>query len=337
MAKSRRLHVPQSKIHAATGGNMVSLSWSRVTAFLSAALLACVAMPALADVVVTINDANTATAVIDLPTAAAPQYSATVTIKFDAATNLSADGLGLTATIVDPSTFTGLPAGVAFDPNFPVVVSVEPETAIFRNGIEANQTGDGNLSFLNSYELEIHSDEHLACSSGTSNFRLFKAPHGEDSFADITDALYQGSVRARGRGGAFSRFVIVHDTRNFALPILPILGLTVALVGKITAVVDAILNAGITDGTLITELTDFLLGPTGVVANLLLLNITGAIASVNGLLADVVAHAGTDIPNFWSAASPTTDGAGQIISAADTLNFTLGLLNGTATCTVPPP
>jgi hypothetical protein len=58
---------------------------------------------------------------------------------------------------------------------------------------------------------------------------------------------------------------------------------------------------------------------------------------VNALLTDVTAHAGTDIPNFWSAASPTTNGAGQIISAADTLNFTLGLLNGTATCTVPPP
>ena len=316
---------------------MKRLSWRRVIAYLTATLLACAVVPAWADVVVTINDANTATAVINLPTAAAPQYSAVVTIKFDAATNLSADSLGLTAEIVDPSTFTGLPAGVALDPNFPVLVSVEPQTAIFRNGDEVNQSGDGNLSFLNTYELEIHSDEHLACSSMSSNFRLFKAPHGEDAFADITDALYQGSVRARGRGGAFSRFVIVHDTRNFALPIIPALGLTVALVGKITAVVDAILNAGITDGTLITELTDFLLGPSGVVADLLLLDVTGAIADVNALVADVTSHAGTDIPNFWSAASPTTDGAGQIISAADTLNFTLGLLNGTATCTVPPP
>jgi phosphohistidine swiveling domain-containing protein len=312
-------------------------SWHRVIAWPAAALLVCAAMPALADVVVTINDANTATAVINLPTAAAPQYSAVVTIRFDAATNLSADSLGLTAEIVDPSTFTGLPAGVALDPNFPVVISVEPQTAIFRNGTEINETGDGNLSFLNSYELEFHSDEHLACSSTSSNFRLFKAPHGVDAFADITDALYQGSVRARGRGGAFSRFVIVHDKRNFALPILPVLGLTVALTGKILAVVDAILNAGITDGALITELTDFLLGPSGVVADLLLLNVTGAIADVNALLTDVTARAGTDIPNFWSAASPDTDGAGQIISAADTLNFTLGLLNGTATCTAPPP
>jgi phosphohistidine swiveling domain-containing protein len=316
---------------------MSKSSWRRVIAILSAALMACAAAPAMADIAVTIDDANTATAVINLPTAASPQYSAVVTIRFDAATNLSADSLGLSAQIVNPRSFTGLPAGVAFDSNFPVVVSVEPETAIFRNGVEANQSGDGNLSFLNSYELEIHSDEHLACSSMASNFRLFKAPHGVDSFADITDALYQGSVRARGRGGAFSRFVIVHDARNFALPILPILGLTVALLGKVFAVVDAILAAGITDDSLVTELVNFLVGPTGVVANLLLLNVTGAIASVNGLLTDVLSHAGTDIPNFWSAASPTTNGAGQIISAADTLNFTLGLLNGTATCAVPPP
>ncbi len=316
---------------------MKSFSGRRVAALLFAVPLACAAVPAMADVVVTINDANTATAVINLPTAAAPQYSATVTIRFDAATNLSADSLGLTAELVGPHTFTGLPAGVSLDPNFPVVVSVEPQTSIFRNGLDADEATDGNLSFVDSYELEIHSDEHLACSSSSSDFRLFKAPHDSDAFADITDALYQGSVRARGRGGAFSRFVIVHDTRNFALPILPALGLTVALLGKILAVVDAIAAAGITDPDLVAELTNFLLGPTGVVADLLLLDVTGAIASVNALLADVLAHAGTDIPNFWSAASPTTDGAGQIISAADTLNFTLGLLNGAATCSAPPP
>lgn len=298
------------------------------------ATLLAASVPVFADVSVTINDANTATAVISLPTAAAPLYSATVTIRFDSATNLSSDSLGLTAEIVDPATFTGLPLGVALDPNFPVLVSVEPQTAIFRSGLETNQSGDGNLSFTNSYELELHSDEHLSCSSMSSNFRLFKAPHDSDTFADITDDIYQGSVRARGRGGAFSRFVIVHDTRNFSLGIIT---LPLALVGKILAVVDAINTAGITDGTLVTDLVNFLLGPSGVVADLLLLNVTGAIDDVNTLVADVLSHAGTDIPNFWSAASPTTDGAGQIISAADTLNFTLSLLNGTPTCTAPPP
>ena len=110
-----------------------------------------------------------------------------------------------------------------------------------------------------------------------------------------------------------------------------------ALLGKVVAVVDAILAAGITDVTLVTDLVNFVLGPSGVVADLLLLNVTGAIDDVNNLIADVVAHSGTDIPNFWSAASPTTNGAGQIVSAADTLNFTLGLLNSTPTCTIPPP
>ena len=301
---------------------------------LTAAALFAVTGPVFADVSVTIVNPNTATAIINLPTSVAPQYSATVTITFDAATNLSADSLGLTAEIVDPATLTGLPAGVTLDPNFPVLVSVEPQTALFRNGLESNQTGDGNLSFTNSYELELHSDDHLSCSSMTSNFRLFKAPHDSDTFADITDDIYQGSVRARGRGGAFSRFVIVHDTRDFSLGLVT---LPIALIGKILGVVDAITNAGILDGTLVTELVNFLVGPSGVVADLLLLNVTGAIDDVNALVADVVSHAGTDIPNFWSAASPTTDGAGQIISAADTLNFTLSLLNGTPTCTVPPP
>lgn len=313
---------------------MSRFNWLCARCIFAIATSVAVAGTARADISVTINDANTATANIVLPSAADPQYSATVTIRFDAATNLSADSLGLTAQIVDPANFSGLPVGVHLDPNFPVLVSVEPETAIFRNGLEANQTGDGNLSFTNTYELELHSDEHLACSSSSSNFRLFKAPHGEDTFADITDHIYEGSVRARGRGGAFSRFVITHDTRNFSLGIIT---LPLALVGKILDVVGAINAAGITDGTLVTELVNFLVGPSGVVADLLLLNINGAIADVNTLVADVLSHAGTDIPNFWSAASPTTDGAGQIISAADTLNFTLSLLNGTPTCAAPPP
>ena len=301
---------------------------------LTAAALFAVTGPAFADVSVTIVNPNTATAIINLPTSVAPQYSATVTITFDAATNLSADSLGLTAEIVDPATLTGLPAGVTLDPNFPVLVSVEPQTALFRNGLESNQTGDGNLSFTNSYELELHSDEHLSCSSMTSNFRLFKAPHDSDTFADITDDIYQGSVRARGRGGAFSRFVIVHDTRSIGLPVVPLLDLTGVLLVKITDLVSAILSAGITDVTLLDNL---LASVTQIATDLVLLNVTAAIDDLGGLVNNVVTNSGTNIPNFWSAASPTTDGAGQIISAADTLNFTLSLLNGTPTCTVPPP
>ncbi len=314
---------------------MSRLNWLRAIrlTFVAATLFA-VIRPVRADVSVTIIDANTATAVINLPTAAAPQYSATVTITFDAATNLSADSLGLTADIVDPATFTGLPVGVTLDPNFPVVVSVEPQTAIFRNSLEDNQSGDGNLSFLNSYELEIHSDEHLLCSSTASNFRLYKAPHGVDAFADITDNIYHGSVRARGRGGAFSRFVIVHDTQSIGLPVIPLLDLTGVLLTKITNLVSAILAAGIIDVTL---LDDLLASVTQIATDLLLLNVTAAIDDLGDLVNSVVLNAGTNIPNYWSAASPTTDGAGQIISASETLNFTLELLNGAATCTPPPP
>jgi hypothetical protein len=313
---------------------MSRLNWLRAMKHtLVAATLFAVTGPARADVSITIVDANTATAVINLPTAAAPQYSATVTITFDAATNLSADSLGLTAEIVDPATFTGLPAGVTLDPNFPVLVSVEPQTAIFRNGLETNQSGDGNLSFLNSYELEIHSDD-LSCSSTSSNFRLYKAPHGVDAFADITDNIYHGSVRARGRGGAFSRFVIVHDTQSIGLPVIPLLDLTGVLLTKVTNLVSAILAAGIIDVTL---LDDLLASVTQIATDLVLLNVTAAIDDLGNLVNSVVLNAGTNIPNYWSAASPTTDGAGQIISASETLNFTLELLNGAATCTAPPP
>jgi hypothetical protein len=304
---------------------------------IAATFLFVVAGPVLADVSVVIQDPNTAVATVKLPSAATPTYTATVTIRFDNAANLSADALNVTAQLVNPTTFAGLPAGVAVDPNFPVLVSVEPPIALFRSGLESNQSGDGNLSFTNTYELEIHSDEHITCSSTASNFRLYKAPHGSNIFADVTDFIYQGSVRARGRGGAFSQFVIVHDTQSIGLPILPIVGglldLTGVLLTKVTGLVSAILTAGILNPTLLSGL---LATVTQVVGDLLLLNVSGAIADLGGLVNTVLASAGTEIPNVWSAAAPLNNGAGQILSAADTLNFTLELLLGTPTCTAPP-
>src|SRR5450432_4158337 len=121
---------------------------------LTAALLAMgllAASAASAGVVVDITDSNTAVAAIALTDANNQTYNATVTITFDQAINLSADSLNLTAELIDPNNFSGLPAGVSIDPTFPVLISVEPPVTLFVNGYEANQTGDGNLAFFNTY------------------------------------------------------------------------------------------------------------------------------------------------------------------------------------------
>lgn len=274
------------------------------------------ARPAFADVSVSVNG-NIATAQVELPSASTPTYAATVTITFDSVVNLTPGSLNLKAQIVDPNAFSGLPAQVSIDPNFPVLISVEPPVPLFMNSFEDGQVGNGALYFFNTYELEIHT-ANLACSSASSAYRLYKAPHGSNTFGDVTDNLYQGSVRARGRGGAFSRFVVTKDSR------LPLVITLEKLTGLTTRLAGSAIN-----GTLLATLTT-LLGQVS--ANLLTLNIGGAISALNQFIADVQTNAGTNIANEWTAGGSLSNDAGDLLSLAQTLNFTLQLLQGAPVC-----
>lgn len=295
------------------------------------ALLLWIPAAASASVNVTVNG-NVATAQIALPDAS-PTYFGTVTIVFDAVVNLTPDSVNVSAELVDPNSFSGLPANVAIDANFPVLVSVEPPSFLFTNGFEAGQVGNGNLDFLNSYEFEFHSDEQITCDSPSSDYRLYKAPHGRDTFADISDGIYHGSVRARGRGGAFSRFLIVHDARAQS-----VLGVPVLALDKWTTLATRLVAATLGSG-LNTTLTNLL----GLVFNdIVTLNIVSAINDLDAFSANVVANAGSNIANEWNAVDlgldPSPNDAGELLSLAQTLRFTLALLNGSApVCQAPPP
>jgi len=278
--------------------------------------------PARASVSVIIPDANTAVAAVSLTDSSASTFAATVTIKFDNAVNLSAGSLGVDAALFDPA-HDLLPAGVSVDAAFPVVISVEPPVALFANGYENNQAADGNLAFFNTYELEIHT-ENLTCGSASTAYRLFKAEHGSNTFADVTDDVYRGSVRARGRGGAFSRFMIVTDSR---------VGLTVAL-QKLANLTLRLNLASIVNGTLLASLTATLVQ---VSLDLATLNINAAIADLQIFINAVVGAAGTDIANEWKADRSLVNDAGELLSLAETLKFTLRLLQGGNALCVPPP
>ncbi len=302
------------------------MSISRFQSRAALLLLATVALAsplATADVVVDIPDANTAIATISVTDAQDQIFEATVTITFDQAVNLSADSLNLTAELIDPANPPALPAGVSIDPAFPVLVSVEPPVALFRNGHEQNQSGDGNLAFYNTYQLEIHTHD-LACSL-TSPYRLYKAPHGSTVFADVTDDILAGSMRARGRGGAFSQFLVLKDT-NAAL--------TTALL-KLVNLTARLNLSTITSPTLVTSLLNTLLTVTGDVVTL---QIAAAISSLDtDFIAPVTAAAGIDIANEWVAGGSLNNDAGDLLSLAQTLRFTLTLLQGDALCLPPTP
>lgn len=300
---------------------MQSKRWHGV-AMLLASVLALAAPAAGAAVIVSISG-NQALASISLP-GGLGTVDADVTITFDTPVNLDATELNLTASVVDPNDPLLLarlpsctPACVAIDPAFPLLITVEPLAVpwLFHSGFESGETDPGLLGFLNTYEVEIHTAD-LDCVAAASGdpcpatpYRLFKAPVG-GAFVDYTDAMLKGSVRARGRDGAFSQFLIVADTRP-TLSVEP---------DKALALETRIDNATLSDA-----LRTDLLGKLAQVqvAALVDVDYTTAIADLDALIATIDANAGTAIANRWSADHSVVNDAGELEGLAYTLRYTL--------------
>jgi hypothetical protein len=272
----------------------------------------------LASVVVTI-DGNVAQADIHLSDGT-NDHSAIVTITFDSPLNLDVRSLNLTAELVNPndplitSRFASV-AGVVVDPAFPMLITVEPPSAdwIFKTSMDGAEDGTGELSFLNTYEFEIHT--HDLTFVPNSDYRILKAPVG-GLFGDITEDVLSGSVRTRGRGAAFSQFIVVRDDR---------LTLVVAL-GKLVDLDVRILAAALSNA-----LQGDLLGLLGQVQLLLIVDVGAAIAALDELILHIqVGAANGDIANVWQADHTLINDAGEMISLAETLRFSLVRLQGGA-------
>jgi hypothetical protein len=281
--------------------------------------------PATAGVVVTV-DGNIAHAAISLDNGIGAIYEAEVTITFDSPLNLNPDSLNLTAQLVDPSDSAlrarlpgcGLlqpPNCVSVSPAFPMLITVEPPDFgwLFKSGFDGSENGTGDLSFLNTYQFEVHT--HNLVYTPNSPYRLFKAPIG-GLFDDVTEDVLSGSVRTRGRGGAFSQFLTVADTR-------PLLG--VAL-GKIVA-----LDLRILAASLNSLLRGDLIALIGQVQLLVLVDVGAAIAALDSLIAEINLHAGIDIANIWRSEHDVINDSGEMLSLAQTLRFTLVRLQGGTT------
>lgn len=151
--------------------------------------------------VTTIIEGNRATSQIVVEDASQVQFEATLVLEFDDVDNLTVECLGITADALDAGEIAAIqarfpnPATQAIDPLFPVRVTVEPPVPC-------------GLTFRNDVLVDLVTDE-LTFAPG-SPYRLFKAPIG-GAFADLTAEVLPGSVRTRGRTGAFSEFVIALD------------------------------------------------------------------------------------------------------------------------------
>jgi hypothetical protein len=274
---------------------------------------------AFAQVVVTVNG-NVAHADISLVSGAST-YDGEVTITFDTPTDLTPQGLNLTAQVVnptDPAIVNRLPSGVIVDPAFPVLITVEPTAfeRIFASGLELNETGGGNLRFVNAYDFEIHTHE-LVFVPGTQ-YRVFKAPLA-GAFFDITADVTNGSVRGRGRSGGFSQFLMVRDTRPET-----VLGLPVIALGKLVDL-ELRLVAAILGNVLRLELAGLL---TNVQLALLSLNYAAAIVQIDLFILRVDQEAGTGIQNVWRSQRDLVNDAGDLDGLARSLRYSLVRLNG---------
>lgn len=251
-------------------------------------------------------------------------YVANVTITFDAPVNLTATELNLTASLVNPTDPTLLARlsscapSCTIDPAFPMMVTVEPPSLpqLFHSGFEQNELENGNLGFSNAYEFELHT-ANIDCTGApsgpcpTTQYRLFKAPVGGD-FKDITSSVLKGSVRARGRGGEFSQFLIVEDT-GASITVEPVKSMNLQ-----TRIQGASIPAAL-QNNLLAQLAS-------VQVSFGTANYSMAISTLDQLIASVQANAGVVIANAWSSDHTLVNDAGEILAFAQTLRYTLDRL-----------
>jgi hypothetical protein len=197
------------------------------------------------------------------------------------------------------------------------MITVEPITLpwLFTSGFDGGDSGDGVFSFLNNYQLEIHT--HSLEYTDRSPYRVFKAPIG-GNFHDITTETAPGSMRARGRGGAFSQFVVANDPRSNVGG-----GALAVSLQKLGELNTRILAAALSDGLRLD-----LIGLVVQIDTLILVDLTGALALVDSLIDLLDLNAGTDIANVWRADHTVVNDAGEMQELAQTLRFSMRLQQG---------
>jgi hypothetical protein len=265
----------------------------RISALL--VLLLCTALPAAGQGIV--NSTITGSS-IEVTVSLPGGLGADVSLSFEEVTGLSLANLGLSAQVVNtlsPAFRARLPNSVL--PVLPLLLRIEPPA-------------NGSLTFSGVTDIDIHT-HNLLFAIGTP-LRFFSAPLG-GKFEDVTAAMGPGSYRARATKGGFSEFLIVADLRPRNQVIAAKFDRLDELLNQYQGSMSASVYADLED-RLEAAHADYIGGSA-----------QAAIAELDGFLAVVEQHSGTDIPDVWRSARDLQNVAGYLRGAALTLRFSLGL------------
>ena len=259
------------------------------------ALILCTALPAAGQGILNpVISGDSISVTVSLPGG----IGADVTLRFEAVSGLSLANLGLSAELVNtlsPTFRSRLPASVL--PALPLLLRIEPPE-------------EGSLSFSGVAEIDIHTHNLLYVPN--TPLRFFSAPIG-GKFEDITAAMGSGSYRARANRGGFSEFLIVLDLRSRNQVVN-------AKFDRLEELLD--LYDGSMPGSIYYDLEERLEDARDAWQGG---SSQAAIAEIDGFLAVVEQHSGTDIPDVWRSARDVQNVAGYLRGAALTLRFSLGL------------
>jgi hypothetical protein len=245
-------------------------------------------------------DKNKIEAVITLP----GNIETDFVISFDNSLGLTSESIGITAELVDPTDINLLnrfPAGVltSIPAAFPMMVTVEPK---------ANM----GLSFEGNAYVDIHT--HNLDYTVNTPFRLYKASLGED-FHDITMTTGAGSYRARGVMGGFSQFLIVADLRTTANAVQDKMQRLDSLFTSNSASIEMSVS---------NQITSML---NAIRSDIAAANYASAQNNLKDLVKYIKSTNGNQIPNVWRSSRDITNVAGELIAQAETLRYSLRIIN----------
>jgi len=237
---------------------------------------------------------NHVTARVELP----GDLKADLTLTFEQALGLSAESIGLSARVIDPTdlSLTGrLPASSNVPVGFPVLIAIEPPAS-------------GPLAFSGIVSIDLHT--HNLAYTPNSPLRLLAAEAGK-KFQDITVSTSLGSYRAGGAKGGFSEFLIVADVR-------PVATVITEKFQRVQSKLDD--NASSIAGAVLTTLQTALgAARTSYLAN----DALGAAEKIQQFADLVKQNSGAAIPDVWRSSRDVVNVAGDLRSGASTLKFSL--------------